>query len=125
MSETWRLAIDFGTSNTAAAHQTAGGEATTIPLTHQGNLMPSSVFVGPEGVTVGLAAQNRAGSRPAAYVPSPKRYVDTESVNVDGSAVPVAGLVAAASSGEISAGERTVLWHTGGLPGLFGHPDLR
>lgn len=95
MSETWRLAIDFGTSNTAAAHQTAGGEAVTIPLTHQGNLMPSSVFVGPEGVTVGLAAQNRAGSRPAAYVPSPKRYVDTESVNVDGSAVPVAGLMAA------------------------------
>ena len=34
----------------------------------------------------------------------------------------MAGLVAAVGSGEISPGERTVFVHTGGLPGLFGHP---
>ncbi|GAB7191496.1 D-cysteine desulfhydrase [Kineococcus sp. NUM-3379] len=34
-----------------------------------------------------------------------------------------AGLVAAVASGEVTAGRRTVLLHSGGLPGLFGHPD--
>ncbi|MCL2614446.1 MAG: D-cysteine desulfhydrase family protein [Nocardioidaceae bacterium] len=34
----------------------------------------------------------------------------------------LAGLVAAVRHGEIRAGETTVLVHTGGLPGLFGHP---
>src|SRR6266511_2383160 len=33
-----------------------------------------------------------------------------------------AGLAAAVRSGEIERGERTVFLHTGGLPGLFGHP---
>lgn len=34
----------------------------------------------------------------------------------------MAGLVAAVRDGDITPGERTVLLHTGGLPGLFGHP---
>ncbi len=34
----------------------------------------------------------------------------------------MAGLTAAVQSGEIRAGERTVFVHTGGVPGLFGHP---
>jgi len=34
-----------------------------------------------------------------------------------------AGLVAAAADGEVRRGQRTVLLHSGGLPGLFGHPD--
>ncbi|MBT0769428.1 pyridoxal-phosphate dependent enzyme [Kineosporia sp. J2-2] len=34
-----------------------------------------------------------------------------------------AGLVAAVADGTVRAGERTVLLHTGGLPGLFGHTD--
>lgn len=34
-----------------------------------------------------------------------------------------AGLLAAAAAGEVTAGRRTVLLHSGGLPGLFGHPD--
>jgi D-cysteine desulfhydrase len=33
-----------------------------------------------------------------------------------------AGLVAAVRDGDIKPGERTVFVHTGGLPGLFGHP---
>jgi L-cysteate sulfo-lyase len=33
-----------------------------------------------------------------------------------------AGLTAAVRTGEIRAGQRTVFVHTGGLPGLFGHP---
>jgi L-cysteate sulfo-lyase len=36
----------------------------------------------------------------------------------------LAGLSAAIRSGAIRSGERTVLAHTGGVPGLFGHPGL-
>jgi L-cysteate sulfo-lyase len=35
----------------------------------------------------------------------------------------MAGLIAAAADGEIDPDARVVFWHTGGLPGLFGHPD--
>jgi L-cysteate sulfo-lyase len=34
----------------------------------------------------------------------------------------LAGLVAAVERREIRPGQRTVFVHTGGLPGLFGHP---
>jgi L-cysteate sulfo-lyase len=34
----------------------------------------------------------------------------------------LAGLMSAVREGEIKPGERTVLLHSGGLPGLFGHP---
>jgi D-cysteine desulfhydrase len=37
-------------------------------------------------------------------------------------ATAFAGLVAAVRDGAITPGERTVFVHTGGLPGLFGHP---
>lgn len=36
---------------------------------------------------------------------------------------PAAGLLAAVRDGDIRPGERTVLLHTGGLPGLFGHAE--
>ena len=36
----------------------------------------------------------------------------------------LAGLAAAIRSGAVRSGERTVLVHTGGVPGLFGHPGL-
>jgi D-cysteine desulfhydrase len=35
----------------------------------------------------------------------------------------MAGLIAAAADGSVRPGERTVFLHSGGLPGLFGHPD--
>ena len=34
----------------------------------------------------------------------------------------MAGLKAAVDDGDIKPGEKTVFVHTGGLPGLFGHP---
>ena len=36
----------------------------------------------------------------------------------------LAGLIARVASGAIKRADRTVLLHTGGLPGLFGHPEL-
>ncbi len=35
----------------------------------------------------------------------------------------MAGLIAAVRDGDIEADAPVVFWHTGGLPGLFGHPD--
>lgn len=35
----------------------------------------------------------------------------------------LAGLVAAVAEGDVRPGERVVFLHSGGLPGLFGHPD--
>ena len=37
----------------------------------------------------------------------------------------LAGLAALVAGGRIKPGDRTVFLHTGGLPGLFGHPGLR
>ena len=35
----------------------------------------------------------------------------------------LAGLVAAVADGDVRPGQRVVVLHSGGLPGLFGHPD--
>jgi L-cysteate sulfo-lyase len=35
----------------------------------------------------------------------------------------MAGLAAAVANGTVRPGTRTVFLHTGGLPGLFGHPQ--
>jgi D-cysteine desulfhydrase len=37
----------------------------------------------------------------------------------------LAGLIARVGDGRIKRQDRTVFMHTGGLPGLFGHPDFR
>jgi L-cysteate sulfo-lyase len=50
----------------------------------------------------------------------------TEAVVLDPiyTARALAGLRAAVSAGQIKPGQRTVFVHTGGLPGLFGHPEI-
>jgi D-cysteine desulfhydrase len=50
----------------------------------------------------------------------------TEGVYLDPTytARALAGLVACVADGRIQRNHRTVFMHTGGLPGLFGHPDL-
>ncbi|MGN5240460.1 Hsp70 family protein [Rhodococcus sp. SJ-3] len=97
----WSLAIDFGTSNTAAAVTDARTGIHTLSLTHQSNLMVSSVFVRSVPVRslgdilVGDAAVNAADSDPGAFVPSPKRLVSLPAVSVRGTPVPRAALFAA------------------------------
>ncbi len=65
-----------------------------------------------------------------AMVPTVREAVElvarTEGVLLDLTYVgrAAAGLVGAVRAGLIRPGARTVLMHTGGLPGLFGHPDL-
>jgi L-cysteate sulfo-lyase len=37
----------------------------------------------------------------------------------------MAGLIAAAADGDLGRDAPVVFWHTGGLPGLFGHPEIQ
>ncbi len=93
----WVLAVDFGTSNTAAAHTgIRSGSPETLPLTHQGNLMSSAVFVeSPATIDVGDVALNRAETNPAAFISSPKRIVGQGMVHVNGYDIPASLPVAA------------------------------
>ena len=43
----WVLAVDFGTSNTSAAHRIGPDRVESLPLTHTSNLMSSSVYIDP------------------------------------------------------------------------------
>lgn len=85
----WRLAIDFGTSNTAAAVQTDDGSVHPLPLTHRSHLMPSSVFMSRDSVYVGEAALNHAPANPMAFAVAPKRMIGQEHIPLDGRDVPV------------------------------------
>lgn len=98
MTDGWTLAIDIGTSNTAAAHATASGAIEALRLATTGNLMPSSVFVGSaEDIVVGATAINRARPEPARFIPSPKRLLSrsTDPVDIAGLSVPQPDLFAA------------------------------
>ncbi|MCJ0907115.1 Hsp70 family protein [Rhodococcus sp. ARC_M6] len=89
-SPAWVLAVDFGTSNTAAAHTgIRSGAPETLPLTHEGNLMGSAVFVeSPASIDVGDVAVNRAQTNPAAFISSPKRVIGQGMVHVNGYDLP-------------------------------------
>ncbi|WP_448852301.1 Hsp70 family protein [Corynebacterium sp. 335C] len=91
----WHLAIDFGTTNTAAAHADDGARPAVLALTDDGASMPSAVFAGDDGLYVGVAAVARAAADPSAFTPAPKRAIEMESVRLGSRDVPVAELVAA------------------------------
>ncbi|MBT0568558.1 Hsp70 family protein [Williamsia sp. CHRR-6] len=90
MTTPWHLSIDFGTSNTAAAHTApVSGAVETLALSHAGNLMPSGVHMtGPDRIAVGDHAANEAHRDPWHFIPSPKRLVGQPSVIIDGSPAP-------------------------------------
>jgi serine/threonine-protein kinase len=73
----WWLGVDFGTSNTAAAHINANtGAVTPLALAHSGNLMSSSVFVAsPSQIEVGDVALNKATGDPTGFIAAPKRVL--------------------------------------------------
>lgn len=94
----WILSIDFGTSNSAAAHSGAtSGGIETLPLTHTSNLMTSSVFVeAADRIAVGEAAHDMAQRNPAGYVSSPKRLISANpAITVNGMSMPTYALVSA------------------------------
>jgi len=125
LGDHWILAIDFGSSNTAAAHTSPRepGKVEALPLTHAGNLLPSSVFVEPTGeVLAGAAAANRADADPAGFVPFPKRVVSQGGLYVRGVAVSAEDLVAAVLRSAFATGARR---HGGDAPEavVLTHPE--
>ncbi|MBJ7290833.1 Hsp70 family protein [Williamsia sp.] len=123
-SDDWFLSIDFGTSNTAAAHSGAlSGAIESMSLSHAGNLMPSGVFVdAPDRIAVGEHAANEAQRNPAAYIPAPKRLVGQPSVAVNGFMVPTSAPIAAVLRTVFS---RSVALHAGQMPAhlVLTHPE--
>ncbi|MFY1670696.1 Hsp70 family protein [Plantactinospora sp. WMMB334] len=89
------LAIDFGTSHTVAVARGADGRAR--PLLFDGTpLLPSAVFLGPDGVPlVGRDAQRAARLDPARFEPHPKRRIDDGTVLLGDRELPVTELVGA------------------------------
>ncbi|MYR08267.1 Hsp70 family protein [Gordonia sp. SID5947] len=121
----WTLAIDFGTSNSAAAHSGAtSGGIETLSLTHTSNLMPSAVYVGaPDHITVGDAALDRAQQNPAGFVASPKRLIGGGPMcTVNGYTFPTYVLVAAVVGAIVQRGKAA---HAGLPPAqvVITHPE--
>lgn len=121
----WSLAIDFGTSNSAAAHSGATSRSIeALSLTHTSNLMPSAVFVDTAGtVLVGGAALNSAAQNPAGFIASPKRLIGAQpAIAANGHTLPIYALVAAVMRTIIGRG---VAAHAGTMPDrvVLTHPE--
>jgi hypothetical protein len=76
----WSLAIDFGTSNTAAAVRVGSEPPWTVKLSSESDQMPSAVMVGPNGLLIGADAKHAMLSAPEAYLGTPKRHLGEDSV---------------------------------------------
>src|SRR5690349_76644 len=76
----WVLAVDFGTTATAAAVREPDGRVAGLVLSDGTSTMPSSVLADPTGVLVGARADNAAGYNLDSYQPTPKRDVGRASV---------------------------------------------
>jgi hypothetical protein len=91
----WSLAIDFGTSNTAAAYRLDGGPARPVRLTDQADQMPSAVLMAPDGIKVGLEAERAAQIWPTAFEAAPKSRMGEGEVQLGDRDVRDVALVAA------------------------------
>jgi Hsp70 protein len=89
------LAIDFGSSNTAAAFRDRHGHVQEVRLSATGTLMPSGVFFDGSRFLVGRTALQAAFTSPEAFEPSPKRRLADREIFLAGSMVPVTKMVAA------------------------------
>ncbi|QDO87389.1 Hsp70 family protein [Ornithinimicrobium ciconiae] len=90
----WRLAIDFGTTNTAAAVEHMG-QVHPLRLSASSHLMPSAVLVTDGDIRTGSAATRGAAIHPAGYEPTPKRRLIEEQILLDGDLIQPVKLVAA------------------------------
>lgn len=82
----WRLSIDFGTSNTAAAID-AQGVVRPISLSESGTSMPSAIVLTPSGFRVGEEAVNAQLRHPDGFERSPKMLVGRGEVVLAGEIV--------------------------------------
>ncbi len=102
----WVLAVDFGTSNTAAAACRSGEpqRARAIKLASASTEMPSGVLAHRDGrLVVGEVARNSAAAAPAdAYEPNPKSRVGEGQLLLGGRSLSDIELVAAVLVGAAS-----------------------
>lgn len=115
------LAIDFGSSNTAAAFRDRHGHVQEVRLSATGTLMPSGVFFDGSRFLVGRTALQAAFTSPESFEPSPKRRLSDREIFLAGSMVPVTKMVAAVFA-EVLAKSSGVM---GGAPDVIvvTHPD--
>ena len=95
LSDGIALAIDFGTSNTAAAFRDRNGLVQEVRLSTAGSLMPSGVFYRGAQLLVGRTALQAAFTAPEAFEPSPKRRLSDREIFLAGDMIEVTDLVAA------------------------------
>src|SRR5258708_26803597 len=91
----WVLAVDFGTTATAAAVREPDGRVAGLVLSDGTSTMPSSVLADPTGVLVGTNADSAAGDSLDRYHPTPKRDIGRASVLLGESGVRPSTLVPA------------------------------
>lgn len=97
MNQDWILSIDFGTSNTAAAHTNhSRGNVEAVSLSQNHLTMPSSVYIEtPEHIETGGIALDKAARNPAGFLAAPKRVVPRQTIQINGFDVPLSMPVAA------------------------------
>jgi molecular chaperone DnaK (HSP70) len=79
----WLVSLDFGTTATAAAVCSGGGEPRALTLADGSSTVPSSVFCESDGrLLVGVEADNEAELRLDAYEPTPKRRTADDRVRL-------------------------------------------
>ncbi len=94
----YRLSVDLGTTNTAAAISRPGTAPTVVSLGDRSATMPSVLFLGPDGtVLMGEAAERRALTDPDRVVRRFKRRIGDEMpllVGAEGEALPAHAIAA-------------------------------
>lgn len=124
MSHAWSLAIDFGTSNTAAAHTAPfTGEVATLSIEHRSTTIPSAVYMdAPKHFIVGDAAFDAGSSAVDSFIEAPKSFVPEGLLNFAGRTVTVDKPIAAILSYVV---ERGMQEHDGNRPSMLvlTHPE--
>ncbi|MGW2685520.1 pyridoxal-phosphate dependent enzyme [Streptomyces sp. NPDC001414] len=107
------LGVDTGAmEEPAAAVAAMAGELTGSDVRDRLRIRSDQVGAGYGRLTASTAAALRLAARTEGIVLDPV-YTGRA----------LAGLLAAAEEGTVAPGRTTVFWHTGGLPGLFGHAE--
>lgn len=115
------LAVDFGSSNTAAAFRDSRGGVHQISLSHNGWLMPSAVLYSTDRTLVGRTAVQGFLTDPDGYEPSPKRRLAEREIHLGPGIVAVTDLIAAVLREVVAKAQREM----GSLPDrvVLTHPD--